>query len=349
MAAASPNFDILIGGKEVPDGALQSYVVNCDLNQPDEAAIVLSNQASENSDSWNPGDPVEVKVGGGGDVIFKGELVGLEPRFQADGKSTILVRAFNKMHRLLRGRKSKTYQDKSDQDIFSAIASEHGLTADCSTSPKITHKHVYQHNMTDLEFIRMRAARLGFNVWCEDTKLMIKEPELDKQGEVSLSVVGQGKGASLRVFRPRMSNAGVLKKVTVRAWDPEKKEEIVGEASATSSPLGSKNAAASLSPFGDIATHCVDQPVMTREEANALAKAYLRNASLTYMTGEAECAGNAKLKLATVVSIEAAEGGSRFSGKYYIAGVTHRHTLPKAEDGGYVTILRLMRDAEDGK
>jgi len=29
-------------------------------------------------------------------------------------------------------------------------------------------------------------------------------------------------------------------------------------------------------------------------------------------------------------------------------GITHRHTLPKGKEGGFVTILKLARDAQGG-
>lgn len=45
-------------------------------------------------------------------------------------------------------------------------------------------KHVYQHNQSDLEFARQRAARLGCFIWMADGKLMVKRPELDKDSGI---------------------------------------------------------------------------------------------------------------------------------------------------------------------
>lgn len=348
MAAAAPNVDILINGEEIPDSELQSYVVNRDMNQPDEAAIVLSNHGDVYNSKWEPGAKVEIKVGQG-DIVFQGELAGLEPRYQGGGKTTMLVRAYNKMHKLLGGRKSITFKDMTDKAIIEKVAKGASLSVEWKCDVNITHKHVYQHNLTDLEFIRMRAGRLGLHVWCKDSTLYVKEPDLTKTGSVKLAVATAGEGGSLRMFNPRMSTAGVLKKVTVRGWDPEKKEEIVGVADAAASPLGTTNAASAAKTMVKEQTFFVDQPIMSVEEANALAKARLREASLTYMTGEAEIAGNPKVELGEVIEIKAnGKSQDRFNGKYYVVGVTHRHTLPKAEDGGYVTILRVARDAEGG-
>jgi hypothetical protein len=70
-----------------------------------------------------------------------------------------------------------------------------------------------------------------------------------------------------------------------------------------------------------------------------------------FITGEAECAGNADCDLGTVVEITAnahpkSGADDPFNGKYYVMGLTHRHTLPKGPDGGFVTILKLARDAQ---
>src|SRR5574337_1020128 len=104
--AASPNVDIFIDGKEITDDHFLSYIVERDMFQPDMASIVLANQGDLYSIK-TVGSTVEVKVGEGTSV-FKGEIVGMEPTYKGGEKSRILVRAMNKMHRMLRKRKSIT-------------------------------------------------------------------------------------------------------------------------------------------------------------------------------------------------------------------------------------------------
>ena len=176
---------------------------------------------------------VEEGSGGGKVLVFKGEVVGFDSHYKQGGESKLTVRGFNKMHRMLRGKKSKTWQDKSDQDIVSSIVSNHGLSAKTGSSPKITHKHVYQHNQTDLEFIRTRAARLGFDVWCEGTTLNFDAPKLDKDSGLEFKL-DKAPDKKMRAFNVRISNAQCVKKVTVRAWDPEKKNLWVRQPEAIS-------------------------------------------------------------------------------------------------------------------
>src|SRR5262249_30423245 len=143
--AASPNVDIMLDGKEVPDGHFLAHTVERDMGSPDMAAILLANQSDIYSDQ-KVGSPVEIKVGSG-TSIFKGEIVGIEPQYKGGDKSKIMIRAMNKMHRLLRKRKSQTFQDKTDQQILSTVVGLAGLSLEWKHEKTITYKHVYWNNL----------------------------------------------------------------------------------------------------------------------------------------------------------------------------------------------------------
>lgn len=360
------DFDVTCNGA-IPNADVMTIVVDQDLMQPSMCLITLRNKLHQYNEKFKPGDAIEVKMGGGtrrneggtgsGEktTIFKGEVIGVEASYKQGGDPKLSIRAFCKLHRLTRGKKSKTYQKQTDQDIASAIAGQHGLSAQSGSTPKIKHEHVYQHNQDDLSFLRTRAARLGYSIWVEDTKMFFDKPKLDQDSGLELILEQQPKGGGgqdkLKSFHGRLSNARVVKKVTVRGWDPEKKEEIVGEESAKSSPLGSKNAASSLGDFGEVVTFTCDHPIFSVEEAKAIAKSKLEELSMGFLTAEAEAMGNAKLKAGIVVKIKVNfdTATDRFNGKYLIAGCTHRYSADnKGSEAGYSTYLRLARDAEKG-
>jgi uncharacterized protein len=344
-SVAAPNVDVFLDGTEVPDHDFISYVVERDINQPDMASVVLSNQNDLYTPKAKIGASLEIKVGSESKRIYIGEVMGVEPVYKGGEVTKILIRSINKMHRLMRKRKSMTFADKSDQQILDQVVKDAGLTLEWKHDKNITYKHVYQHNLNGLEFVRMRAARLGCHIWCVDKTLHVKEPDLGNKSGVKLSV---DKGGNLRSFTPRMNSASVLNKVTVKGWNPEKKELITGEATVSSSPLGSQTAVAACNDIGgNEESFTVDHPIWSKEEADALAKARLRDLNLQFITGEAECAGNADLELGQTVEItaNAREGQDNFNGNYYIMGLTHRHTLPKGKEGGFVTVIKLARDA----
>ena len=347
MGAQIP-ITINIGG-EISNSNILSFTIERDMYQPDMAAIVLSNQGNLYSPKIKVAQPIEVKVGDDQQTIYKGEVVGLEATFRGGEKARLLVRGMNKMHRLLRKRKSVTFMDKSDQQILNQVAGDAGLSLEWKHETSITYKHVYQHNLTDLEFIRMRAARMGCHVWCYDSTIYVKQPDLQSGPIASLKVSESGENA-LKMFNPRLSSSAILKKVTVKGWNPETKELITGVASAESSKLGSQNAVAGSGELGTEETFTVDHPIWSPDEAKALAKARLQDISLSYITGEAEVQGDAKYDLGKVVEIlsnqEDTQGDEPFNGKYYIMGVTHRYAVPRNKEGGYTTIMRLARDAQ---
>ncbi|MDQ3370032.1 MAG: contractile injection system protein, VgrG/Pvc8 family [Myxococcota bacterium] len=343
MGAAAPNVDVFIDGKEVKDSDFISYIVERDMYQPDMAAAVLSNQNDIYASDVKVGSELEIKVGDG-KSIYKGEVIGLEPVYKGGEPTRLLVRAMNKLHRLRRIRKSLTFTEKTDKQILSQIVKDADLTLDWKHEKSITYKHVYQHNMSGLEFVRQRAARMGCHVWCVDSTLFVKEPDFSASSGIKISV---DEGGNLRSFTPRISSANVVKKVTVKGWNPETKELITGEASATTSPLGSQGCVEACGKHGGEESFTVDQPIWSKEEADAIAKAKLRDMNMSFLTGEAEMAGNADIDVGKVIEIvaNAMSTSDPFNGKYYVMGITHRHTMPKGKEGGFATIVKFARDA----
>src|SRR5262249_17875393 len=150
---------------------------------------------------------------------------------------------------------------------------------------------------------------------------------------------------------PRLSSAGVVKSVTVQGWDPEKKQAIVGTATAASSKLGATDAASAANPFGDTKTFTVDHPIMSVEEAKAIAQSKLDDYMMGFITGEADCFGNPDLKPGLVVKITVNDekADDMFNGKYYVVGCTHTFTpTGGGGGGGYMTLLKVARDAQKG-
>jgi len=349
--STSTPLKVTIGGEKPDESSsvndILAFTVERDMGQPDMCSIVLSNQEANWSTKVLPEQAIDIQIGEPMKSIYKGEVVGLEAMYRGHEKARLTVRGMNKMHRLLRQRKSITFTDKSDEDIIKKAAT--GLTVEFKHDEPLTYKHVYQHNQTDLEFIRMRAARIGCHVWCVDQKLYVKQPDL-RQDPVQTLKIAQGGEDAIRMFAPRLSAAAIVKKVTVKGWNPETKELITGDFSVQASGLGSEDAVAGSKGLGKEESFMVDMPIWDQKEAKVLAKARLTDIVLSYVTGECEVTGNPKYDLGQIVKIVAsAEQESSkdpFNGKYYIVGITHRYSSSKTKDGGFTTTLRLARDMQ---
>jgi len=247
----NPKVTVTCGGTKIDESDFQSFVVDRDMFQPDMGAVTVSNQGAKYS-RIKVGDDLEIKVGESQTSIYKGAVIGLEPVYTGGSTTRVTIRAMNKFHNLLRKRKSITFADKNDEQILNQVVKEAGLTLEFKhDKPPDPYKVVYQHNQTDMEFVRTRAARIGCHVWCVDKTLHVKQPDLQSGPVATLKLSESEQKGTIKSFTPRVGSAHVIKKVTVKGWNPETKELITGEATATGSSLGSQGAAAASGDMGD--------------------------------------------------------------------------------------------------
>jgi phage protein D len=345
---------IKIGGQEVSNEALAGAVVDQDIDQPDMCSITVNNTNEyKYSEKVKLGDAVEFKIADDpGPPLFVGEVAGLEPIFDVGGESKIIVRAFNKLHRLTRAQKSRTFMDKSDADIVRQIAGEYGLSPKINGSVNLKHKHVYQHDLTDLEFLHQRARRINYELLVKDKELTFRERDLSTDSGIKLkwgkdAENSEGGGElALQAFRPRLNSSNQIAEVSVRGWNSLKSEAIIGKATSVKTKLGAADGIAkSKAAFGD-AKASYEMAVYSKEEADAAAKSLLEDSALRYVTGEGQCKGDPKIVAGIVVTIACED--KRFDGKYYVTGTTHRYTHKAGgPQGGYLTFIRFSRNAAE--
>jgi uncharacterized protein len=326
---------------------VHDVLVEADLDQPDHAIVTLANLSTKHSEDVTEGDDLEIKLGfvDGKEqgTVFKGEVVGIEPIYASNSPARVHIRGYNQLHRLMRGKKSVTYTKVTDKDIVDKLCQQYGLTADYGdAAPSTKYDHVYQHNLTDLEFIRMRAARLGFEVAVQDKKLFFRK-RVDADSGIKL-VIGVPGDSALERFMPRLSTAQQVSEVKVFGWDPVKKEEIVGSAKPQSSKLGDKHGSGvANAKHKDVLQVMHESPVSSKEEADNIAKSILNDRMMEFITGDGVCRGNPDLKPGIIVTINVQD--KRFDGKYHVTSVRHRYIHAGAA-GGYRTEFKFRRDAK---
>jgi phage protein D len=342
---------VILNGQEVPSAAIASIVIEQDVDQADMCTTTLKNTNDNRyTETLQFGDKIEIKFAETGSAdkktVFKGEIAGLEPNFESGGETQCVTRAFSPMHRLSRGKKSKTYEKQSDADIANAIISAYGMSCEVSGDVNIKYDHVYQHHMTDLEFLLIRARRIDYELVAvpdNDKKMMFRKRDISKGEALTLDMGAKddSAGAPLRKLSLRLSSANQITGVKVRCWDPNAAKEIIGEASSLKAKLNPKTGGeASKSAFSGgthQATH--DVPVTSTEEAKAVAQAILEDAALNYVTGEAIVKGNPALRAGIIVKVTGAD--KRFDGKYFVAGCTHKYSHKASGSGGFITVLRV--------
>lgn len=308
----------------------------CVLNVHDTGAELI------NSGPFDLGSSLEVGVadeqGRGETALFDGEITGIEPDFREGTVADLVVRAYDRSHRLHRGAITKTYTNMTDSAIASDVANQVSLRADVEAT-STEHKHVFQHGQTHMAFLRERARRIGYDVYVEGRTLCFKAGT--EQGDT----VNLEWGENLRSFRPILSLGEQVSEVEVRGWDPSTKNEIVGRAtSGEAAPsIGEQGTGGSLAEnaFGSANELTVSTSVADQAEADELAQAILNEYDGAFVEAEGECFGMPELQARKMANITAL--GNRFNGTYRVT--TARHVWNTERD--YVTYFTVRGRRDD--
>ena len=266
------------------------------------------------------GSDIDIAFGWGNakTTVMKGEVTGVSAEASRLGGFEVEVFGLDKMHRTMRGTKSRTFQNQSDADVARKIAGEAGLTADVDATGS-PHTFLFQVNETDHQFLRKRARRLGFDFWVSDGKLHFKQSNSSSPKTATW-------GENLFRFKARMSAAGQVDKVSVRGWDDATQKAVVG--TGTANPLEPTTAtfytdalADAKSKFGTLEATVTADSFQDQADANRVAKAYRQRISTSGLVVRGEVDGDASLGAGSKLSI--AGLGSRLSGTYILNSVEH--------------------------
>jgi len=266
------------------------------------------------------GSDIEIAFGWGDakTTVIRGEVTGVSAEASRLGGFEVEVFGLDKMHRTMRGTKSRTFQNQSDADVARKIAGEAGLGADIDATGS-PHTLLFQANETDHQFLRKRARRIGFDFWVSDGKLHFKQSN-------SSSPVTATWGQNLFRFKARMSAAGQVNKVSVRGWDDAKQQAIVGSGSAnplepTTATFYTDALADAKAKFGSVDATVTADTIQDQADANLVAKAYRQRMSTSGLVVRGELDGNATLGAGSKLSVEGM--GARLSGTYILNSVEH--------------------------
>ncbi|MGB1253353.1 MAG: VgrG-related protein [Candidatus Promineifilaceae bacterium] len=267
--------------------------------------------------------PVEISAltdSGASVPLITGEVTAIEPLFLDGMHTELVVRGYDLSHRLYRNQISRAYLNIRDSDIATQVAAAAGLTPAVTATTAI-YEHVFQNNQSDLEFLRERAWRIGYECFVDNGTLYFRPPP-PSGGGITLTW-----GANLLSFEPSMTLGEQVDDVTVRGWDPEMQMAIVGTATmgAIYPKLGgAANGASLASPFGIGKAMIVDQPVATQAEATQMAQARLNERSGTFVQANGRAHRRPDIAAGKFVTLE--NLGTRFSGTYLVTGAQHRYT-----------------------
>jgi phage protein D len=252
-------------------------------------------------------------------TLFEGRITGLEAHYPDRSPPEITVLAEDRLQDLRMTRRTRSFEDMVDADVFKQIANDHGLTPSVDvTGPK--HTSLAQVNQSDLAFLRDRARAIDAEVWVEDRTLYAKQRASRSRGTVKLGYRNQ-----LHEFSVTADLSQQRSSVTVSGWDVGSKDAIKSEAtdSAIQGELaggasGASILASALGERKEVLAHVVPH---TGAEAQSRAEAHFRAIARRFVVGRGVAAPDARLRVGVYVELDGL--GSLFNGKYYLSEVQH--------------------------
>lgn len=262
----------------------------------------------------------EFQVALGENTIFQGKIMGLEASFPEGAPPEITVLAEDSFQDLRMTRRTRTFVDVNDTDVCTQIANEHGLSPHVDvTGP--TYTVLAQVNQSDLAFLRERARAIGAELWMDGRTLSLAT-RTARQGQS----VQMAHGKELRSFTACADLAMQSTSVVASGWDVDSKTALQHEATPTTiqNELNGDTSGVSIlaTAIGQRKESLVHAVPLNSEEAQAIAEAHFRAMARRFVVGRGVAEPDARLRVGATVDLQGV--GPLFSGKYYLAEVTHR-------------------------
>lgn len=325
---------------------LQQITVDESLHLPAMFTLVVhnsyipANEGQENQKTWR--NEKYFKIGGkikigfvsstNQDINFgetfeesliEGEITAIEVHFEENSEAPIIVRGYDVSHRLHRGRYNRSFLNETDSDIVKKIAQEVGIKAGNIEQSGEPHEYIFQENQTNMEFLRERAAYIGFELFIQDRELYFRKPSSKETLKLEWLL-------NFSSFSTRLTSAQQVSAVEVRSWDYTQKKLI--SATATKEKLititGNEQGSVTSTKF-DLDRKppkmiIVDRPVATAKQADKMAQALCDELGGEFIYADAKAEGNPKIRPGKIVELKGM--GDRFSGKYYITETRHTYS-----------------------
>jgi phage protein D len=268
------------------------------------------------------GKSFQVRFGppGGEGTVFDGRITALEAQYPGGRRPFLTVLAEDRFQQLRMARRTRTFEEMSDESVIRQIAGDHGLTPDVSVSGPV-HRVLAQVNQSDLAFLRERARVLDAELWMEGSTMHVAARSW-RTGGGSLNY---GFPGTLREFSVLADLAHQCTGLTVSGWDVGRKQAIAHQAtdSLLQGELGSGLSGADIleSKLGDREETVVHAVPRNADEARAFAETLFKRTGRQFVTGRAIVDPDPRLCVGGTVTLSGL--GAMFNGGYYVTGLRH--------------------------
>ena len=262
----------------------------------------------------------DLRVRLGRDALFEGRITALEASFPESSPPTLTVLAEDRLQDLRMTRRTRSFEQARDAEVFERIGREHGLDPRIDL-PGPAHAILVQSNQSDLAFLRERARAIDAELWVAGRTLHAEPRRSRRAGRLELT-----QGGRLRSFTVSADLSMQRSSVAATGWDVAAKEAIRCEATpmALAAELdgGTSGPAILERAFGARKEQIAPSTPLTVPEAQARAEAFMRMSARRFVVGRGTAESDPGLRVGEVVELRG--HGPLFSGRYTLTEVHHR-------------------------
>ncbi|GAB4107762.1 VgrG-related protein [Echinicola sediminis] len=317
---------VLIEGQEIPGSfQVKSIMVNKETNRiPTAKLAILDGNPAErdfsasNDELFIPGKEIEITAGyhSDEDTIFKGIIIKQQIKVRSN-QFLLLVEAKDQAVKMTLRRKNNYFYESSDADIMEELIGAYALDKEVEAT-NTTHAELIQYDVTDWDFMMLRAQANGLIGLIDDGKITLKKPDLNAEEVETVTF-----GATMLEFDAEMDARTQVPKVISQAWNPANQE--IQEMEGTDPNLAANgNIEAS-----DLASLLDESEVVLRHGGNKMdsslqdwADSKWTFQQMAKIRGRVKFQGIPSVKPGAMLLLEGV--GDRFNGKVFISAISHQ-------------------------
>ena len=346
-AGKPTSFTLTFNGSALPDD-LMVYKISTweEINKIARAKIeIIGGDTSlhlfpeSEETAFEPGSEVQISLGFDqlNEVVFSGIIVkhsiSVKPGYQnAYYKNLVVLECADKAIEMTYQKKSEIFEKKTDSAIFTTIINAAGVTKTI-TSTTYTHPFLIQHDMTNWDFLLLRAKANGFVVFNSQGKITVGKPV---PALFSFSKTTLIYGDNISNFEGEIDATTQLQGVSAASFNPYTQAPVSQTGSEPSGLPTQGNLTGTT--LGAVASPPVlnlnyNSPILA-SELKVYADALLVLSRIQRIRGSITFRGLNILSLGNIITLEGF--GSRFDGDTLITGI--EHTMA---DGVYLTKIKF--------
>jgi len=304
---------------------IQSIMVDKHINKIPYAKVVfydgnIQSQSFSIADTkiFGIGSNVVIQAGHGDklETIFQGVLAKLAIKSSHIGASSFVVTCRDVAYKTTLRSKTMHFQNCKDSDIFKKILSSYDGLSTSLEATSITHESVSQCEVSDWDFINIRAEANQQIVLVNNGKITIQKPKTTGKASMSYRY-----GVDFIDFNAEIDAKDAWAGAFGGSWNVKEQQVTLSKASDDVDLSTGNISYGTLLGAADKKPISILHAGISKQEAKTLASSLLNRSRLAKIKGSVTVLGNSKLQHGMLINIQ--KGSAHFEGDAYVSGIKH--------------------------